>query len=557
MKTRPRTPRHEKTRPGSVLVVVLVVVSLLTLGAYTFSEMMMVEAEATGMYARQVQTRAMADSGVELVAALLGDSLDPLEIDFYHDAEQFQGVTVISNDNPGLRGRFSVVAPIEADPEYRQIRFGLIDESARININAILSLQLDTTDFEADMPTDDGGDDGGGNGNLPLELAQREILMGLPQMTEEIADCILDWIDEDEDVREYGAEFGEYDALGLDYGPRNGPIKSLDELLKINGIDSWLLYGEDANRNGLLDPNEDDGEDRPPFDDADGVLALGWSSLLTTTAREVNLRADGEEKIHLMQDLLTELYDALEEEFDGATASFVVAYRMYGSTEDPATGDWPVSGTGDEAPDPVTRGDLNLARGSRREIGSIYDLIGVTVTANEEGENGEQTLTFESPWNAGPGDMVTYLPTLLDSVSVSEDPFINGRISVNQARREVLLGVPQMTEEMVDEILAARAVDSKTGEPSSPDIQEQRATAGWLVIEGIVDLEGMRKIAPYVTSRGSVFRMQIVGHYDVGGPFTRLEAVVDASGDLPKITFVRDLTELGKGYSYQLLIPPE
>lgn len=534
-----------------MLVVVLVVVSLLTLGAYTFSEMMMVEAEATGMYARQVQTRAMADSGVELVAALLGDSLDPLEMNFYHDAEQFQGVTVISNDNAGLRGRFSVVAPIEADPEYRQIRFGLIDESARININAILSLQLDTTDFEANLPADDGGDDGGGNGNLPLELAQREILMGLPQMTEEIADCILDWIDEDEDVREYGAEFGEYDAMGLDYGPRNGPIKSLDELLKINGVDSWLLYGEDANRNGLLDPNEDDGEARPPFDDADGLLTLGWSSLLTTTGREVNLRSDGEEKIHLNQGQLTELYDAILEEFDDATAAFVVAYRMYGSTDDPETGDWPVP----EPEDPVTRGDLNLARGYRREVGSIYDLIGITVTANEEGENGGQTLTFESPWNAG--DMVTYLPTLLDSVSVSEDPFINGRINVNQARREVLLGVPQMTEEIVDGILAARAVDTKTGEPSSPEIQEQRATAGWLVIEGIVDLETMRTLAPYVTSRGSVFRMQIVGHYDVGGPFTRLEAVVDASGELPKITFVRDLTELGKGYSYQLLIPPE
>ncbi|GIT30330.1 MAG: hypothetical protein Ct9H300mP1_23760 [Planctomycetaceae bacterium] len=45
-----------------------------------------------------------------------------------------------------------MVAPIEADPEYRQIRFGLIDETARININAILSLQLDTTDFEANLP---------------------------------------------------------------------------------------------------------------------------------------------------------------------------------------------------------------------------------------------------------------------------------------------------------------------------------------------------------------------------------------------------------------------
>ena len=56
-------------------MIVLVVVALLSLGAYTFSEMMMIEAQATGMYGRQVQTRAMADSGVELVSALLGDSL--------------------------------------------------------------------------------------------------------------------------------------------------------------------------------------------------------------------------------------------------------------------------------------------------------------------------------------------------------------------------------------------------------------------------------------------------------------------------------------------------
>ena len=543
MKTRRQTTRHDKSRPGSVLVVVLVVVSLLTLGAYTFSEMMMVEAEATSMYARQVQTRALADSGVELVAALLGDSLDPLEIDLYHDALQFQGVTVIDSDNPALRGRFSVVAPMEADPEFRQIRFGLIDESARINLNAILSLQLDTTDFGPVPPIADDP--------RPLELAQREILMGLPQMTEEIADCILDWIDDDENVREYGAEFEEYDALGLGYSPRNGPIKSVDELLMVNGVDSWLLYGEDANRNGLLDPNEDDGEDRPPFDDADGVLTLGWSALLTTTSREVNLRADGEEKIHLMQGLPDELYDALEEEFDEATASFVVAYRMYGSTEDPATGDW--QGTN---PNPVTRGNLDLSKGFRPEveIKSIYDLIGITVTANEEGPNKDQTFIFDSPWD--PGDMVSFLPGLIDSVSRTDDPMIGGRININQARREVLLGVPGLTEEIVDEILAARAVDSNTGEPS-PDIQEQRATAGWLVIEGIIDLETMRELAPFVTSRGAVFRMQIVGHYDVGGPFTRLEAVVDASGELPKVTFVRDLTELGKGYSYQLLIPPE
>jgi type II secretory pathway component PulK len=536
-------PDIASPRRGTVLVIVLVVVALLALGAYTFSQVMMVESEATGMYARQVQTRAMADSGVELVLALLGDSLDPADIGLYHDPDRFQGVEVLASDNAAFSGRFSVVAPIEADPEFRRIRFGLIDESSRINVNAILSLDLDTTDFELDTIAGEGDEDP----DLPLELAQREVLMGLPGMTEEIADCILDWLDDDDDVRELGAELDYYEGIGVGYPPRNGKIDSLDELLKVKGIDSWLLYGEDANRNGLLDANEDDGEARPPFDDADGELALGWTALLTTNSREVNLRADGDEKLNVNQDLLTELYDSIEEEFDEETAKFVVAYRMYGSSDDPETGDFPVP----EPMDEVTRGELNLARGYRREIRSVYELIGVTVTANDEGD---QIYTYESPWSGEPGSMSSYLPELLDALSVSDDPYIEGRINVNQARRDVLLGVPGLSEELVEAILVARAVDSETGD-STADLQEQRATSGWLVIEGLVELETMRELDPFLTSRGAVFRMQIVGHYDAGGPFTRIEAVIDASGELPKVTFVRDLTELGKGYSYQLLIP--
>ena len=81
------------------------------------------------------------------------------------------------------------------------------------------------------------------------------------------------------------------------------------------------------------------------------------------------------------------------------------------------------------------------------------------------------------------------------------------------------------------------------------------SVAARLMPEGLVELETMRLLDPFLTSRGAVFRMQIVGHYDAGGPFTRIEAVIDATGQLPRVTFVRDLTELGKGYSYQLLIP--
>ena len=46
------------------------------------------------------------------------------------------------------------------------------------------------------------------------EGAGRELLMGLPGMTEDVADAILDWLDEDEEPREYGVESDYY--MGLD-----------------------------------------------------------------------------------------------------------------------------------------------------------------------------------------------------------------------------------------------------------------------------------------------------------------------------------------------------
>ena len=51
-------------RAGSTLLVVLVVVVMLSLGAYTFSELMIVEIEATNSYGRAIQSRELALSGI-------------------------------------------------------------------------------------------------------------------------------------------------------------------------------------------------------------------------------------------------------------------------------------------------------------------------------------------------------------------------------------------------------------------------------------------------------------------------------------------------------------
>src|SRR4029077_4403448 len=81
-------------RAGSVLLIVLVVVALLALGAYTFAELMVVEAEATATYGREGQARSAADSGIELAASLLEKRYEQNPQNLYSDPQQFEGILV-------------------------------------------------------------------------------------------------------------------------------------------------------------------------------------------------------------------------------------------------------------------------------------------------------------------------------------------------------------------------------------------------------------------------------------------------------------------------------
>ncbi len=119
--------------------------------------------------------------------------------------------------------------------------FGVIDECAKININ--------TAPFEV------------------LEL--------LPTITPEFAAAIVDWRDEDDDVTENGAEALMYSLQTLPYGCKNAPFETLEELRLVYGATVEMLYGEDTNLNGILDPNENDGTQTPPLDNQDGTLNFG------------------------------------------------------------------------------------------------------------------------------------------------------------------------------------------------------------------------------------------------------------------------------------------
>ena len=536
------------SRRGMILVVVLVVVFLLTLSALSFEELMKVEAEAANMSVRAAQARALAESGVELAGVMLAQQRQGVltGANFYNDAEYFQAIEVVPSNFPRFLGRFSLVAPLEQGQSQGGVRFGLIDESAKLNLNAMFDL--------------------GSSGSVV-----REMLMWLPDMTEDVADAIVDWMDSDDTPRPSGAETEYYGTLQPPYRPKNGKLETLEELLVVRGITPRKLFGEDANLNGILDPNENDGDASYPADNADGALDRGWAQYVTLYSEEANVDAQGRPRINVNDTDLQRLYSQLSQELGAETATFIIAYRQFGTASrgssggggggagqagGPSSGSGQGSGGAGGSGGPSGRGDdgapgkggggrqIDFNRRGSRTISSLMELVGAEVDATFAGQRESTRLT--SPLANDVGAMGGYLPTLLDRLTTRRENLLPGRINVNSAPANVLRMLPGMTDAEVEAIVSARP----TGVDNAVD--DTYSTPAWLVTQGALSPDRFRQIERYVTTRSQVYRVQAVGYYDEGGPVSRIEVVLDASQPPTRVVYWRDLSELGKGYDLNL-----
>jgi type II secretory pathway component PulK len=129
---------------------------------------------------------------------------------------------------------------------------------------------------------------------LNVNTATKEQLMGLWYMTEEIAAAIIDWRDQNEDQEAGGVERGYYENMPFGYKIRNGPFRTIRELLLVKDVTPELFYGEDTNFNGQLDYNERDGDISPPADDKDDELDEGWIAHLTCYSSGGNVSGSGQ-----------------------------------------------------------------------------------------------------------------------------------------------------------------------------------------------------------------------------------------------------------------------
>ncbi|MBA2113931.1 type II secretion system protein GspK [Bremerella alba] len=506
---------HLRSKRGAVLFVVLVVVMMITLSAYAYTELMFIENKATHLTGRQIQARNVAESGIAMLNVFLEQEQDLIDEQggIYDNPDFMRGILVYPDDTSESRGRFSVLAPaLNMDGSIEGIRFGLEDESSRVNLNALLMLEGQT------------------------EGSGRQLLLALPGMNEEIADCILDYIDEDDETRELGAEFDYYNTLDPPYNPKNGPLETVEELLLVRGVTPELLFGRDTNRSGMVDDHEwappADG-DQQAMEMLELVPDLGWSSYLTLVSMEKNYSASGQPKIYLNEEDLQALHENISAIFPVEYADFICAYRLYGGSQSSS------SSGGGSGGGSVS---LDLSQEGSTKINNVLELIGASVDVQQ----GSNTVNMQSPFEDSIIAMNVYLPSMMDSMTINPSPVIPGRININQAPYEVLLGIPGMDEEIAGQILEQRL---PVPDPEDPITRHET----WILLRGIVTTEQMLSLSPFVCAGGDVYRAQVVGYFEDGSAFSRQEVVIDATQPQPKVMLWRDISELGRGHPLEVL----
>ena len=176
-------------RPGFVLPGILIVILLMTMAVYSFSEQMINDLEFSVAQQHAIQRRCSVDSGVAYIAAL--SRTDDWNRDTQDDAERlFRNIPISESDQDW---QFSIVVPRTV--RNGLIRYGVVDESAKLDIN---HLAVDETGAKV----------------------SRQRLLAIPGMTEQASDSILDWLDEDAEPRPNGAERNYSHSLGLEGMPR-------------------------------------------------------------------------------------------------------------------------------------------------------------------------------------------------------------------------------------------------------------------------------------------------------------------------------------------------
>ena len=254
---------------GVTLVVAMAVILIIASLLLVFARQMQTEAQASRNHVEASQARWIARGVVQAILADLNASVE---------AGERPTLTLIEEDAGVLGGGAYWIIKPNNDSTSEQ-SFGLVREAGKLNLNT----------------------------------ASVDMLLPLPQMTDEIAAAIVDWRDSDSDITENGAESSYYLAQSGRYNAKNDAFETVDELLLVRDVDSEVL-------NGVLDASENDAGESYPPDNGDGRLELGVRRYVTVYSNEPTVRVDGSPQVDVNQAPVEEIQDALREALEQARA---------------------------------------------------------------------------------------------------------------------------------------------------------------------------------------------------------------------------------------------
>lgn len=448
--------RHFAQR-GAAYVVALLVTTVLAGLVLVFAREMRVSTDQSANQVSQIQAQWIAQGALE---AVRGDLASVIALGEAPRLDQVDAQAQRLGD-----GLFWLIRPDHTDDN--EIAFGIQGEGGKVNLSALVVNGDELPEFD---------------------------LLELPGMDENLVAAIIDWQDQDENVSPGGAEAAYYLSRETPYNIKNGDIETVGEMLYIRDITEGLLYGEDANRNGKLDPNENDGSVNAPDDNADGQLDRGFIDHFTIYSNDPGLSDSGEERITL------DVANSAQER--NALREFLATH------------------VGEERAAELEA--LSFARtqgggGNNTPYVSVLEFMTVTDATEEEFELVHDGLK-----------------------RLDDDDNLEGLIDVYHASESVLSTLPGLDPGDARALINAR-----------PDLENDEPVRN---ISWIIDVLGEEKAiaaARYMTHRSLQFTVDIVALSGDGRSFCRLRAVLDCApvleGDstLPRIRYVQDVTALG------------
>jgi general secretion pathway protein K len=225
---------------GVALILVLWVMVLLIALGTEFALSMKTEVNTTRNFKEDAETYYFAKAGVNLAKAeILSDAQ-------FHSQTEEKGFIF----GPVSFGNS------EKDNTGEQIAVKTAQPKATPNAKAEPELEIPEPPQRTELPLGKGlihysiHDE---NGKININTASRDVLtkalaangLSLGSDRDTIVDSILDWIDKDDRHRVNGAESEYYEGLSPAYSAKNGPLDSLEELMKVKGVTPELFYGSE------------------------------------------------------------------------------------------------------------------------------------------------------------------------------------------------------------------------------------------------------------------------------------------------------------------------